>query len=938
MLARQDNYRRRLIARLAACAVAVAASGKVAAAEPPRQPASINLSASPVIIQRSPLPRGLNPILALAISPDDELVACNRGEQLFVYDVRGPRLAATLADPAFARDGRPDVAHLDLIRSLAFDRSGNWLASGGFRTVKLWRRPRTTLEKSIASQQPIRSFAVSSDGSRLAVGAESGAIELHALGGNDPPKTLPGHTNAVTGLAFSADGSRLFSASLDRSVRAWGVAHGEPGGRLATLAEARSLVLLPGSDQLATAEADNVVRIWKISNIVTDSAAGESPAPARELKGLNRPAVSLATAPELADRLLSGDEEGRLRMWNTATGEVIRDFGHEAPITAVAIRPDGARVISVGANGVGRLWNPADGALVSEFKLDERAVRALAKADAAVFYAKACVEYRKEEQREADEALKRETAVVEGAHKAREMADKTVMEKTEIVKKAVEERSAAEAKATEAATAFKDAGAKRTAAQTAVDDAEATLKKAAVAAEAAKSAADKEKENKDLQAASAAAEKDLADVRTRKQAAEAALATATQGLREAQQKSQAADQAKYEPTQKAKNLERELQEAKNVAQGAVNFIATATAVLERAKGAVPTVQQAVTEAEAAVTRREVEKKALADAAQMPRKPLQAVAFSPDGSRVALAGAGPGISVLDADRGTPVEFLEQQDSTVQTLAFSADGRLWSAESNQKVVSWTSAADWTLERTIGRLDDPGQLTDRVLSVDFHPDSKLLATGGGRAADSGELKLWSTADGTLVRDFAGAHRDTFNCVRFSPDGQYLATASADRLVKVFRVADGSLVHTLAGHTHHVLGVCWQPDGKRLASCGGDNVVKLWDMEAETALRTMRGDTYLIGEYKREVNTISFIGDTEHLLVSSGDRTVRMHRTSNPRDVRCFREGRSFMHAAVCTSDGKLVFGGGRDGVLHLWNGESGYPILSFRADDPATPVKAQ
>ena len=91
--------------------------------------------------------------------------------------------------------------------------------------------------------------------------------------------------------------------------------------------------------------------------------------------------------------------------------------------------------------------------------------------------------------------------------------------------------------------------------------------------------------------------------------------------------------------------------------------------------------------------------------------------------------------------------------------------------------------------------------------------------------QLKIWNVADGKLVREIPAAHRDTIFSVKFSPDGQYLATGSADRLMKVFRVADGSLVHTFEGHTSHVLGVAWQADGKLLATCGADHLVKLWD-----------------------------------------------------------------------------------------------------------------
>ena len=260
---------------------------------------------------------------------------------------------------------------------------------------------------------------------------------------------------------------------------------------------------------------------------------------------------------------------------------------------------------------------------------------------------------------------------------------------------------------------------------------------------------------------------------------------------------------------------------------------------------------------------------------------------------------------------------------------ADGRLGAGGAAGPTLSILPAGPWTLQRTLGRADESDQLVDRVLSLDFSPDGKLLGTGSGLPARSGQLKLWNVADGSLAREIPGAHRDTVYGVRFSPDGQYLATAAADRLAKVFRVPDGSLVKTLEGHTHHALAIAWSADGRLLGTSGGDQLVKLWDFDRGAVLRTMHGDAYRIGPYKREVTSIAFIGDTEHLITSSGDGTVRMHRTSSDRDVRAFKEGAGFLHAAVATSDGKLILGGGRDGVLYVWNGETGYKVFEFRPE---------
>jgi WD40 repeat protein len=372
---------------------------------------------------RRPLPASLQPMLAMALSPDDEMLACSRGQRLQVYDLRGPRLAAELADPQFPTADGHGSADVDLIRSLAFDKSGTILASGGYRTVRLWQRPHAALvSRTNASGKMIRSMAVSPDGKVLAIGSETGNIELRPLAGDGKTLALTGHSGPVTALVFTSSG--LLSASLDKTIRRWNLADGAAAGKWSRPTEVRALAVVGSGDQVASGEADAVIRIWPVAALADPAAQEMLPAPQLELKGHAQAVTSLAAVPALKDRLLSGSEDGRLRLWDTTTGMAIRDMGQETPVTAVALRPDGRRAASIGPKSA-RLWNVEDGGLIAEIKGDYRRARDVARADGALFYAKACVEYRKQDFREAEETLKREIGVAEGAVKAREMAEKT---------------------------------------------------------------------------------------------------------------------------------------------------------------------------------------------------------------------------------------------------------------------------------------------------------------------------------------------------------------------------------------------------------------------------------------------------------------------------------------------------------------------------------
>jgi WD40 repeat protein len=102
--------------------------------------------------------------------------------------------------------------------------------------------------------------------------------------------------------------------------------------------------------------------------------------------------------------------------------------------------------------------------------------------------------------------------------------------------------------------------------------------------------------------------------------------------------------------------------------------------------------------------------------------------------------------------------------------------------------------------------------------------LASAGGRIVGLGEGKLWNLADGTQRCPLDGI-TGRFLDLAFAPDGQTLATAGADMVIRLWSADDGKQRTAWRAHTKEITFIRFTPDGKLLVSAAVDNTLRLWD-----------------------------------------------------------------------------------------------------------------
>jgi WD40 repeat protein len=289
-------------------------------------------------------------VLSVAFSKDGETLAVVDGLGLSLWRV-GPgdkiRTLKRPPSPVLRAQFTPDDQDLVAI-SLVPDRSS--------AEVQTWtvadpaeREPRRQL---LNGQGGNGTLALSPDGRRLASskppsGKGPAGITLGDAGSGKPLRTLWGHTQPVTALAFSADGQTLASGSQDGGVIVWDLASGAQAAVLPGHATpVHSLAFRPDGKLLASGSFDGSIKVW-------DVAGGKERATAR---GHTQVVTCLAFSPD-GQTLASGSFDRTVLLWEPTTGQQRAALiGHEGRVLCLAFSPNGKTLASAGLDRSVRLW------------------------------------------------------------------------------------------------------------------------------------------------------------------------------------------------------------------------------------------------------------------------------------------------------------------------------------------------------------------------------------------------------------------------------------------------------------------------------------------------------------------------------------------------------------------------------------------------------
>ncbi|MEV0174440.1 AAA family ATPase [Streptomyces sp. NPDC050803] len=232
----------------------------------------------------------------------------------------------------------------------------------------------------------------------------------------------------------------------------------------------------------------------------------------------------------------------------------------------------------------------------------------------------------------------------------------------------------------------------------------------------------------------------------------------------------------------------------------------------------------------------------------------------------------------------------------------------------VVAWQQRNDAVFEQVVAEADRV-QYTDPSLSAQLDLVAHAL-----RPDDAGtNNRLISIVNAPLATPLLG-HTGAVYLTSFSPNGNLLATASYDRTVRLWDVADRTrprpLGKPLTGHTSWVSSAVFSPDGRTLASAADDGTIRLWDIRDPSRPKSLGAP--LTG-HEGTIYLLAFSPDGHTLASASEDHTVRlwdMSGPARPRTLSTLRGATAAVRSVAFSPDSRTLAAGGDDDAISLWN----------------------
>ncbi len=243
--------------------------------------------------------------------------------------------------------------------------------------------------------------------------------------------------------------------------------------------------------------------------------------------------------------------------------------------------------------------------------------------------------------------------------------------------------------------------------------------------------------------------------------------------------------------------------------------------------------------------------------------------------------------------------------IPALAFSPDGSLLAVAGFHEVLLWKADGSELAGRLVG-------LSERIESLAFSPDGKRLAVSGGRPARMGEIQVWDVAKHKLLLS-APVSYDTVYGASWSPDGTKIAFGCVDNTVRAIDSKTGEQVLYMGSHTDWVLDTVFSANGSNLISVGRDMSAKLTEVATQRFIDNITSITP--GALKGGLAAVARHPKRDEIVIGGSDGEPKLYRVlrqtirvigDDSNLIRKFPALEGRIYSVAVSNDGKRIAAG--------------------------------
>jgi WD40 repeat protein len=208
-----------------------------------------------------------------------------------------------------------------------------------------------------------------------------------------------------------------------------------------------------------------------------------------------------------------------------------------------------------------------------------------------------------------------------------------------------------------------------------------------------------------------------------------------------------------------------------------------------------------------------------------------------------------------------------------------------------------------------------TRAVMGVAITPDGTRAVS----ASDDQTLRVWDLATGKSLASLAG-HTNMVLGVAVTPDGTRAVSASYDTTLRVWDLATGKSLASLEGHTSWVGNVAVTPDGARAVSASDDQTLRVWDLATGKSLASLAG-------HRGAVRGVAVMPDGTRAVSASYDTTLRVWDLATGKSLASLEGHTHTVMGVAITPDGTRAVSASEDRILRVWDLAAGKSLASLK-----------